>query len=88
LRARVVARAETAALDGYFSAGESGGRFHGFDSWRAGCFQSDSSMLGASARVSQDKEQIPRCARDDNRSLNALGIYKPAARASHSPSAA
>jgi len=31
-------------------------------------------MLGASAFGSQNKEQIPRCARDDNRSANALGM--------------
>jgi hypothetical protein len=30
-------------------------------------------MLGASACGSQDQEQIPRCARDDKRGVNALG---------------
>ena len=30
-------------------------------------------MLGASAFGSQNKEQIPRCARDDKRGVNALG---------------
>jgi hypothetical protein len=30
-------------------------------------------MLGASACGSQNREQIPRCARDDNRGVNGLG---------------